>query len=340
MVQYSGRANRLRYQCARGSQNLGEPLCLGIVGRDLDRFVTEQVLKVLEPASLELCLAATDDLEQERQRLDQQWRQRLERAAHQADRAARQFHAVEPENRLVARTLEKNWEAALREQEQLTREHQEFQRTQLRLLNDGQRDLIRHLAEDIPALWASPTTTPQDRQQIVRMLIERIELNIQGSTEQTEITLFWAGGFTSRHHFHRTVMSYSQSSRVDELVTRIVELKEAGLNLHEVAAQLNRDGVASLRGCLFTNSILSRLLTKRGIHLRPARPRPKIKLNEHEWWLPDLAEVLDMPKATLSHWYTIGWVRGRKLPGLRGRLILWADQQELNWTFPRLVGAA
>jgi hypothetical protein len=105
MVQYSGRANRLRYQCARASQNLGEPLCQGIVGRDLDRFVSEQILKVLEPASLELCMAAADDLEQERERLDQQWRQRLERAAYQADRAARQFQAVEPENRLVARTL-------------------------------------------------------------------------------------------------------------------------------------------------------------------------------------------------------------------------------------------
>jgi len=106
MVQYGGRADRLRYQCARASQNLGEPLCLGIVGRDLDRFVEEQILKILEPASLELCLAVTEDLEEERQRLDQQWRQKLERAAHQVDRAARQFHAVEPENRLVARTLE------------------------------------------------------------------------------------------------------------------------------------------------------------------------------------------------------------------------------------------
>ncbi len=57
MVQYSGQANRLRYQCARGSQNLGEPLCQGLVGRDLDHFIAERVLKVLEPASLELCLA-------------------------------------------------------------------------------------------------------------------------------------------------------------------------------------------------------------------------------------------------------------------------------------------
>src|SRR5690606_5101370 len=123
MVQYSGRANRLRYQCARGAQNRGEPLCQGIVGRDLDHFITERIFEILEPASLELCLAATSDLEQERARLDELWRQKLERTAHQADRAARQFQAVEPENRLVARTLEKNWEVALRDQEQLRREY-------------------------------------------------------------------------------------------------------------------------------------------------------------------------------------------------------------------------
>jgi DNA invertase Pin-like site-specific DNA recombinase len=331
MVQYSGRTNRLRYQCARGSQNLGEPLCQGIVGRDLDRFITQRILKVLAPASLELCLTATADLEQERQRLDQQWHQRLERAAHQADRAARQFQAVEPENRLVARTLEKNWETALCEQQQLMKDYQEFQRTQPLTLNDELRDLIRHLAEDIPALWASPTTTPQDRQQIVRMLIERIELNIRGDTEQTEITLFWYGGFTSRHHLSRTVMSYSQSSSTEELITRMVQLRESGLTLKQVAAQLNQEGVASLRGCPFTNFMVSRLLVKRGIHIPPGRKRPDyIPLDDHEWWLPDLADALQMPRTTLSHWHAIGWVRGRKLPGLRGRLILWADAAELE----------
>ncbi len=331
MVQYSGRANRLRYQCARNSQNLGEPLCQGIVGRDLDGFVTDQVMKVLEPASLELCLAATDDLEQEQQRLGRHWRQRLERAAHQADRAARQFHAVEPENRLVARTLEKNWEAALREQEQVAREYEQFQQTQPRALNNEQRDLIRHLAEDIPALWASPTTTAEDRQQMVRMLIERIELNILGNTEQTKITINWSGGFTSHHHTHRTVISYAQSSQVDALIARAVKLKESGLNLKEVAATLNREGIASLRGAAFTNGIISRLLTKHGVYSPSSRKRPdSIVLQQHEWWLPDLADVLQMPKTTLSHWHTIGWVRGRKLPGRRGRLILWADEGELE----------
>lgn len=331
MVQYSGRANRLRYQCGRAAQNLGEPLCQGIVGRDLDRFLTERIFEILEPASLELCLAATEDLEQERARLDEQWRQKLERATHQADRAARQFQAVEPENRLVARTLEKNWEAALREQEQLRRDYDEFRRTQSLTLDDAQRELIRHLAEDIPALWHSPTTTPQDRQQIVRMLVERIELHIAGNSEQTEIFITWAGGQISRHRLCRTVISYAQRSDLDQLISHIVQLRQSGLSLNHTAQQLNQEGVMPLRGTCFSNFMISRLLIQRGLHLPYGRKRPEsVTLAEHEWWLPDLADKLRMPRSSLAHWYNLGWVHGRKLAGLRGRVILWADDIEVD----------
>ncbi len=331
MVQYGGRADRLRYQCARASQNLGEPLCLGIVGRDLDRFVEEQILKILEPASLELCLAVTEDLEEERQRLDQQWRQKLERAAHQVDRAARQFHAVEPENRLVARTLEKNWEAALRDQRLLSQEYDEFRQTQPLTLDEDQRWLIRELAHDLPALWASPTTTPQERQQIVRMLIERIEINIEGRSERTKISITWAGGVTSRYPFRRTVISYAQYSQLDQLISRIVELKEAGLILSQVADQLSQEGFQPIRGDRFTGMMISRLLVKRGLHLpRGAMVSGADNLGPNEWWLGALAAHLELPGTTLSNWLPRGWVRSRKLPGGRGRRILWADDAEVE----------
>jgi hypothetical protein len=293
--------------------------------------MTERIFEVLEPVSLELCLAATSDLEQERARLDVLWRQKLERAAHQVDRAARQFQAVEPENRLVARTLEKNWEAALRDQEQLRREYDEFRRTQPLILDAAQRELIRHLAEDIPALWRSPVTTPQDRQQIVRMLVERIELHIAGNSEQTEIIITWAGGGISRHRLRRTVISYAQRSDLDQLISRIVQLRQSGLSLKRTAQQLNREGVMPLRGTRFSNYMVSRLLVRRGLYLPYGRKRPDaIALAEHEWWLPDLADKLNMPRTSLTQWYNRGWIRGRKLQGVRGRLILWANEAEVN----------
>ena len=226
LVQYSGRANRLRYQCARLMQQYGEPLCLGVTGHDLDGFVVDRIFKVLQPAALELSLVAASDLEQERQRLHQHWRHRLERAAQQVDRASRQYQAVEPENRLVARTLERQGEAALREHDQLRTDYETFQREQPLCLTDDQRTLIRHLAEDIPAIWHAPETTSQDRQQVVRMLLDRIEVNIEEDRERMEITLHWAGGFISRHRHTRTVTSYAQLSYLNELVERIVTLQK------------------------------------------------------------------------------------------------------------------
>jgi len=171
----------------------------------------------------------------------------------------------------------------------------------------------------------------RDRQQIVRMLVERIELNITGDTEQTEITITWAGGFTSRHRLSRTVISYSQRSDLEQLLARIIQLRQAGLSLKQVAKHLNQAGVSSLRGRPFTNYMISKLLVQRGLYLPSARKRPEsVVLREHEWWAPDLAEILEMPRTSLVHWHNKGWVRGRKLPGLRGRLILWADQAEID----------
>lgn len=170
-VQYSGRSNRLRYACTRGYTDYGGAVCQGICGNALDEMVARRVLSVLEPATLELSLAAAEDIEHERQRLDEHWRQRLERATYESYRAARQYHAVEPENRLVARELEKRWEQSLADQRQAQEAYDRFLSERPAALADADREMLRRLAEDIPALWQSPLTTAAERQQIVRHLV-------------------------------------------------------------------------------------------------------------------------------------------------------------------------
>jgi DNA invertase Pin-like site-specific DNA recombinase len=338
MVTYSGRANRLRYQCARNMQHYGEPLCLGVTGHDLEDFVAQRVLKVLQPASLELSLRAGDDLEQERQRLEEHWRQRLERAAQQADRAGRQYHAVEPENRLVARTLERQWEDALREQEQLALDYETFQRDRPLRLTDEQRTLVRQLAQDLPALWQAAETTPQDRQQIVRMLLDRIDVNIEEDSERMEVTLHWAGGFISHHQHVRTVTSYAQLSYLDDLVKRIVALREPGKTLArktlaQVAEQLNREEFRPPKArSTFNAAMLSRILLQQGVHRRRSEAMPgSPHLGPGEWWLRELARHLGMPHATLTHWRKSGWVHARKVENIAGgRWIVWADEPEIG----------
>src|SRR5256886_1585592 len=134
MAAYGGKANRLRYTCMRATIDYGAPGCLSLAGAFLERFVAAQVMQVLQPASLELSMAAEQSLRAEREQLAAHWHQRLERAHYNAQRAARQYEAVEPENRLVARELERHWEEALRHEQQLQEEYARFRRERPREL--------------------------------------------------------------------------------------------------------------------------------------------------------------------------------------------------------------
>jgi hypothetical protein len=126
VVNYNNAHNGPRYNCHRALTCYGEPACQSLSGRRRDAFLTGQVPAALQPAALELHLAAARDVEQQRQRLHQNWQQQSERARYEADRAARQYQAVEPENRLVPRELERRWEAALQEQARLEQDCQQF----------------------------------------------------------------------------------------------------------------------------------------------------------------------------------------------------------------------
>ena len=143
--------------------------CCGLGAAAVDDLVSQQLLRALEPAALELSLQALQNVHQERERLHHHWQQRLERAVQEAQRAERQYHAVEPENRLVARSLEQRWEESLRTQCALQEEYDRFLHDQPRQLSADERARILALAGDIPMLWHSAQTPASDRKEIVRL---------------------------------------------------------------------------------------------------------------------------------------------------------------------------
>src|SRR5262249_44455671 len=151
-----------------------------IAGPALDSYVTAQVLDAVAPAALEVSLAAAGQAEAERAMLDKLWRQKLERARYAAGRARRQYQLAEPENRLVTRQLERDWEAALAETDQLEAGYQRFRATQPLTLTTAERDAIRALAADLPAVWNAPSTTSADRKELLRVLIEKITVAVVG----------------------------------------------------------------------------------------------------------------------------------------------------------------
>jgi hypothetical protein len=332
LVSYTNAGSGLRYSCLRGVIDYGEPPCQSLSGQRLDALVGTQVLDALQPAALELHLAAAADVAQERQRLHQHWQQQLERARYDTERAARQYQAVEPENRLVARTLERRWDEALQAQSQLEEDYERFGRSQPATLSAAEQERIRSLARDIPELWVAPTTTAADRQRLVRFLIEQIEVGVQGETDQVEVTIRWIGGFVSRHVLVRAVQRYEQLADYARLRARIAELRVAGKSMAEVAECLNQDGYhPPKRAERFTSAMVAGFLAKGG----RSGPRPQALsaaglLQKGEWLLTDLARQLGMPSATLHRWRKVGWVQARKLPVPGGHWALWAEGAELK----------
>lgn len=332
LVSYTNAGRGLRYSCLRSRLDYGEPLCQSLSGQRLDALISTQVLSVLEPAALELHLAAAADVTQERRRLHQHWQQQLERARYETERAARQYQAVEPENRLVARALERRWEETLAEQGRLTEEYERFCRSQPATLSVAEQEQIRSLARDIPQLWNADTTTVAERQRLVRLLIEQVEVGVQGETDRVEVAIRWAGGFVSRHPLARAVQCYEQLADYPRLQARIAELRAAGMSMAAVAECLNQEAFhPPKRATRFSSGMVAGFLAKGG----RSGPRPVALsatglLQKGEWLLTDLARHLGMPPATLHRWRKVGWVQARKLPVPGGPWALWADTAELK----------
>lgn len=189
------------------------------------------------------------------------------------------------------------------------------------------------MADDLPTLWHSDSTTPEDRQTIARLLLEQVTVTVEGKTERVDIELRWAGGFTSHHALTCPVQTYQQLSNYDELVSRIDALRTEQKTLAEIAESLNIEGFhPPKRASSFTKAILSRFLRERGVRTGPLPHSVTHEqyLKADEWWLADLAAELAMPIATLHRWQRVGWVTSRKVAAAGGRSAIYADADELK----------
>jgi len=251
------------YVCMR--RKLEGSDCRGLAAAAIDDVVARQVLRALEPAALELSLKAIENVNRDRDRLRRHWEQRLERASYEAQRAERQYNTVEPENRLVARGLERRWEESLRKQRDLQEEYDRFLKDQPLRLGEDERARILAVSGDVAALWNAPETTAADRKQVVRLLVERVVVHIRPDSQRVEVTISWRGGLMTHHEIVRSVSRYESLSDYDRLMDRVVELREDGLTIKEVAARLNDEGFRTPRSRKgYTSTSVRRLLSRRG----------------------------------------------------------------------------
>lgn len=335
---HNGRERGSRYTCGRAHMQYGEPICQDFDSAVLDEQVSRSVLCALAPASVEVSLHACEELERERWRLEERWRQRLERARYEAERAARQYQAVEPENRLVARTLERAWEEKLREEQQLTEEYERSRATQPRELSAREREQIRALSADLPALWNASTTTIQDRKAVVRLILDKVVATVEHvakqATEWISAELHWTGGSVTQARMRRTVGRFEQLHDYGALTERLTAWKAAGVPLREMAERLNAEGRRSPHGLEYTDYRVGAIMKK--LALTSARRRRILPaLGPDEWWLPELAKDLRRARSTLYQWIAEGRIKARQPAGTHGLWILTIDaaqREELRKT--------
>jgi DNA invertase Pin-like site-specific DNA recombinase len=334
---YCGKCQRrmmVHYKCRKystyscqGKVYLAGPRCQSISARAVDELVAVQILGAAEPAALEASLAAVADIEQERATLLRQWDLRIERADYEEERVRRQYNACEPENRLVARTLERQWEQALEQQRQLREEFERFKQATPSQLSAQQREAIRQLAADLPALWQAATTTAQDRKQIARLLLERVTVIVDKESDQVNVRLQWMGGVQTEQVLARSVVRYGQQSSHARLVSRLKELCDEGLSSSEMATKLNAEGFRSPRAKEFNGVMVLRLRKQLRLS-RGVRHGSKVGLGKQEYRPGGLAKKLGVSRDTVKRWMRRGWVNVSKDD--RGHHIIWADGDELR----------
>jgi DNA invertase Pin-like site-specific DNA recombinase len=300
--------------------------CGRMATKSLDELVSQQVLKAIEPAALELSIASIADIDSERKRLHLEWDRRLQRARYECEKAERQYRSVEPEHRLVARTLETAWETSLAEMQKTQEEYRRFDQMTPKQLSQEDIQAIRDLSSSIPSLWLSATTTNEDRKRIIRAMIDKITVVPSLENENVDVTIQWHGGFHSQHLIYKAVGSYRQLQEYDRLCERIRELHTKGWHHQAIAEQLNKDGfVPPRRRGVFTYQNVGELI--RNIGLQGELFQDVLRANE--WWIPDLSTKLGVIQQRVHYWAKQGWVHYRKTPSNK-HWIVWADKEELR----------
>ena len=328
-VQYSMAANGksyARYVCGQAALQRGEAVCSSLSASRLDEVIARWTLKALQPAALELSLRASEQIEKERRRTQDLWRKRLQRARYESERAERQYHAVEPENRLVARNLERAWEEKLQAERALQEELHRQMDQEPTHLTEQERETIRRLASDFPVLWSASTTTPADRKEILRLVIDRVVVTVDPSSEAANVVVHWTGGDETRSEMLRPVAKLTTLRRHEELLAEIRRMRQEGYSAREIADALNQAGwITPTQRNSFNERLVRAIIHRYGAPAKGVRRRASQDPND--WRLSELADRLHMPVVTLYGWLRRGWLDARQQDG---RHVVHANAAELR----------
>lgn len=305
-IRYQRTGTLLMYECHQIHSQLAGKTCQTLRGDRIDQAVIQCFLEAIQPAQLAVALSALDHIEARARQIDQQWHRQLERAQYEADLARRRYKSTEPENRLVARSLEREWNEKLAEVERLEREYARAPKHAALSLSPAQRERIRRLAQDLPAIWQAPTTTFAQRKQLIRWLIKDVTLSKRGNV--IDLAIRWQTEALTHLAIPRYKKSWELSQTSQHVVSRVRELAPTHPDT-QIAALLNAEGAVAGKGGVFTASKVEWIRYAYAIPLCcPERPSaaPSGRRGDGRYSARAAAGLLNVDVSTIAEWCQLG----------------------------------
>ena len=312
-VHYRGRNSAPGYHCAGKDLVAGRGVyCLNVGGMVIEQAVVRAFLEAITPAAIEAVRLSVEQLESNHDAALSQWRLEVERARYEAERAERRYRSVEPENRLVARGLETEWEKRLRD---LTAAEMELRRREQQRPNSlgpEQLQRIQMLGSDIGQVWSAVSTTDRDRKELLRTLLEEVVMNLKRAEGHAHLTLRWRGGAITA--LDVPVPRFKpMGPRTDEDTISLLRRLAALYPDEVIAGILNRQGRKTASGERFTANQVGSLRRYRDIsRFQPPAEPPSGELVS----IRKAAQILGMNTSSIHRWLADGFIAGEQItPG-------------------------
>jgi len=310
---YRGRNSTPGYHCS--GKNLVEGrgvYCLNVGGLAIEQAVANAFLEAVTPAGVEAMRLTVEQLHSNHDAALSQWRLEVERTRYEAERAERRYRMVEPENRLVARGLEVQWESHLRNLDAAEAELRRRERQRPAALDPEQLKRIQMLSSDIRPVWTATTTTDRDRKELLRTLLEEVVFNLKRAESHAHLTLRWRGGAITT--LDVSVPGFRpMGPRTDEDTISLLRRLAAFYPDEVIAGILNRQGRQTATGERFTANQVGSLRRYRNI---PRFQLPTEPPAGEVATIRKAARILGLNTSTIHRWLADGFIAGEQVtPG-------------------------
>lgn len=291
------------YVCQRDGIEHGKPSCQSISGEQIDKAISELLIQTMTPMALDIALAVQEEVRTRLDEVDRLRRKQVERARYEADQAQRRYMHVDPANRLVADTLEAEWNGKLRALNETQQEYERLCQADHLAIDEAQRARIVALASDFPRLWQDPKTSDREKKRMVRLLLEDVTL-LKG--EQIQVHVRFKGGVLKSLSLPPALSAPYLRKTPTNVVGEVDRLLDEHTD-KEIVAILNESGMRPGKGGSFTVMTIINIRRHYGLRDRCQRMRSLGLLT-----IQEIAERLGIAASAVKDWRARGLLRGHR----------------------------